>query len=140
MRRAFAILTMLILYGCVQLPPSPQDLQAKRFEPVTDKAVIYIARTRMDSTEPGGLMIDTGEQVTLFPGTYDRFEVPAGVRRISGLGPWNVQLSLDTQPGRIYFLRYTVSGTPRFGPQLAWLSPVGEQEGRTLVQQAEMVR
>jgi hypothetical protein len=140
MRRALAILTTLILFGCAQLPPSPQDLQAKGFEPVPDKAVIYIARTPMDSTEPGGLMIDTGEQVTLFPGTYYRFEVPAGVRRISGLGPWNVQLSLDTQPGRIYFLRYTVAGTPRMGPTFASLTSVGEQQGRTLVQRAELLR
>lgn len=140
MRRAFAILTMLILFGCAQLPPSPQDLQAKRFEPVPDKAVIYVVRPMLDSTEPGGLMIDTGEQVTLFPGTYYRFEVPAGSRTISGLGPWNVLFSLDTQPGRIYFLRYRVSGTPRTGPQIGWLFPIDEREGRMLVQQAELVR
>ncbi|MPZ42810.1 MAG: hypothetical protein GEV05_05265 [Betaproteobacteria bacterium] len=140
MRRALAAFSVLLLCACVQLPPSPQDLQAKRFEAVPDKAVIYIVRQPMDSTEYGALLMDTGEQVTLFPGTFYRWEVPAGARRISGLGPWNVLYNLDVEPGRIYFLRYTVAGTPRMGPILAGLEAIGEQQGRRLVQQAELVR
>jgi len=62
------------------------------------------------------------------------------MRRISGLGPWNVLYDLNVEPGRIYFLRFTVAGTPRMGPILAGLNPIGEQQGRRLVQQAELVR
>ena len=61
-------------------------------------------------------------------------------RRISGLGPWNVLYDLNVEPGRIYFLRYTVAGTPRMGPILAGLTAIGEQQGRSLVQRAELVR
>jgi hypothetical protein len=140
MRRALVAFAILLLAGCAQLPPSPQDLQAKRFETLPDKAVVYIVRQPMDSTEYGALLMDTGEQVTLFPGTYYRWEVPAGAHRISGLGPWNVLHDLNVEPGRIYFLRYTVAGTPRMGPILAGLNSIGEQEGRRLVQRAELVR
>ena len=140
MLRAVAAFAVLLLFGCVQLPPTPQDLQAKRFEILPDKAVVYIVRQPMDSTEYGALLMDTGDQITLYPGTYYRWEVPAGVRRISGLGPWNVLFDLSVEPGRIYFLRYTVAGTPRMGPILAGLNPIGEQQGRRLVQQAELVR
>ena len=140
MRRVLTLVAFALLFGCVQLPPSPEDLQAKRFEPATDKAVVYLVRQPMDSTEPGTLLMDTGEQVTLFPGTYYRWEARPGTRRITGLGPWNVNFTLDVQPGRIYFLRYTVAGTPRMGPAFATLTLLGEQEGRRLVQQAELVR
>jgi hypothetical protein len=140
MRRALAVFAILLVCGCAQLPPSPEDLQAKRFEAVPGKAVIYIVRQPMDSTEYGALLMDTGDQVTLFPGTFYRWEVPAGARRISGLGPWNVLYDLNVEPGRIYFLRYTVTGTPRMGPIFAGLEPIGEQQGRRLVQQAELVR
>jgi hypothetical protein len=140
MRRALAVFAILLVHGCAQLPPSPEDLQAKRFEAVPGKAVIYIVRQPMDSTEYGALLMDTGDQVTLFPGTFYRWEVPAGARRISGLGPWNVLYDLNVEPGRIYFLRYTVTGTPRMGPIFAGLDSIGEQQGRRLVQQAELVR
>ena len=140
MRRVLLAFYLALLGACAQLPPSPQELEAKRFEAVPHKAVIYIVRQPMDSTEYGALLMDTGEQVTLFPGTFYRWEVPAGTRRISGLGPWNVLYSLEVQPGRIYFLRYTVAGTPRMGPILAGLQSIGEQQGRSLVQQAELVR
>jgi hypothetical protein len=140
MRRAFAVLAVLLVSGCAQLPPSPEELQAKRFETLPGKAVIYIVRQPMDSTEYGALLMDTGEQVTLFPGAFYRWEVPAGARRISGLGPWNVLYNLEVAPGRIYFLRYTVAGTPRMGPILAGLQAIDEQQGRSLVQQAELVR
>jgi hypothetical protein len=140
MRRALPVVAVLLLCGCAQLPPSLEDLQAKRFEAVPGKAVVYIVRQPMDSTEYGALLMDTGEQVTLFPGTFYRWEVPAGARRISGLGPWNVLYNLEAEPGRIYFLRYTVAGTPRMGPTFAGLEAIGERQGRRLVQQAELVR
>jgi hypothetical protein len=140
MRHVVVTIAALLLFGCAQLPPTPEDLQAKRFEAVPDKAVIYVVRQPMDSWEPGGLLIDTGETVTLFPQTYYRWEVAPGSRRIEGTGPWNVSLTLDVQPGRIYFLRHTVFGTRRTGPTLGALSPVGEELGRQLVMRSEMVR
>ena len=140
MNKVLMVVLGLLLAGCAQLPPSAQDIQAKRFEPVPDKAVIYVVRQPMDSQEPGGLLMDNGEQVTTLAGTYYRWEVSPGMHRILGLNPANVSLTLSTEPGRIYFLRHTVLGTLRSGPQLAALTPIDEALGRRLVSDSQLVR
>jgi len=140
MRRALVVLFGTLLVGCAQLPPTPQDIQAKRFEPLSDMAVIYVVRQPMDSHEPGALLMENGEQVTTLRGTYYRWEVRPGMHRILGLNPANVSLSLNTEPGKIYFLRHTVLGTTRSGPQLAALTPIDEALGRALVLESQLVR
>src|SRR5687767_6620803 len=71
--RMFRILLIaMLLAGCVQLPPSPQDLQAKRFDAVPGKAVIYVVRAPMDSPASSGLSLDDREQITTLEGTYYR--------------------------------------------------------------------
>jgi hypothetical protein len=48
----FLLIALLLLAGCVApLPPMPEDAVAKRFEPLPDKAVIYLAR--LGSTRAG---------------------------------------------------------------------------------------
>lgn len=39
-----ALPVAILIAGCAQLPPTPQDIQAKKFEGVPDKAVIYRVR------------------------------------------------------------------------------------------------
>jgi hypothetical protein len=140
MRNAVVSLLGLIVAGCVQLPPTPADIEAKRFQPVAHKAVIYVVRQPMDSQEPGALLLDDGEQVTTMGGTYYRWVVQPGTREIVGLNPASVSLSLRTEPGKIYFVRQTVLGTMRSGPQLASLAPIDERLGRELVSHAQLIR
>jgi hypothetical protein len=140
MRRTLIALFCLGLVGCAQLPPSPADIQAKRFEPVADKAVIYVVRQPMDSHESGWLLLDNYEQITTLPGTYYRWEVEPGVRRIMGVTPGGADAVLNVKPGQIYFLRHTVFGTPRTGPTITALSPVDPQLGRSLVAHSELLR
>ncbi len=135
-----SLLIVTALAGCVQLPPTPADTQAKRFEPVPDKAVVYVVRQPMDSIVAGGLMLDNGEQVTTLGGTYYRWEVTPGAHRIVGTPPSSASISFNAEPGKIYFLRHTVIGTWRAGPQLASLTAIGEAEGRALVAQSELIR
>ena len=140
MRRALVVLFGSLLIGCVQLPPTPQDIQAKRFEPVADMSVIYVVRQPMDSREAGALLMENGEQVTTLAGTYYRWEVRPGTHRILGLTPASASLTLNTEPGKIYFLRHTVIGTPRSGALLAALTPIDEALGRSLVLDSQLVR
>ena len=43
---------LLLIAGCAsQLPPPPGNSQAKRFESIADKSVIYVVRQRVDSDE-----------------------------------------------------------------------------------------
>jgi len=140
MRHALIAFCASLLVGCAQLPPTPQDIQAKKFEPAAGKAVIYVVRQPMDSREPGGLLMDNGEQVTTLAGTYYRWEVAPGPHRILSLTPHSVSLTLNTEPGKIYYLRHTVLGTMRSGPQLAALTPINEALGRSLVLESQLVR
>jgi len=133
------LLSALLLAGCAQLPPTPQDIQAKTFTSVPDKAVIYIVRTPMDSYESSGLSLDDGGPITTHPGTYYRWEVTPGVHRIAGFAAANESVTLTTAPGRIYFLEHTVMGTRRSGAQSTFLRQINEGEGRALVIRAQLL-
>lgn len=130
----------LLLAGCVQLPPTAADIQAKRFESIPGKSVIYVARTPKDSLESSGLALDYDLQITTHPGTYYRWEVAPGTHRVAGFGVGTELVTLTTEPGKIYFLEHTVLGHWRSGPQATWLKQIGEQDGRALVVQAELLR
>lgn len=132
-------LISLLLAGCVQLPPTPEDIQAKKFESVQDKAVIYIVRTPMDSREPGTISLDDTAQVTTYGGTYYRWEVAPGTHRLTGFAGESGRVELNAQKGQIYFVRHTVLGSRRGGVQLTNLQKLTDQEGRALVSKAQLL-
>lgn len=139
MRRVF--LSVLFLAGCVQLPPTPQDLQAKRFEAVPGQSVIYVVRTPLDSSEPQSLILNERGTVTTLPGTYYRWEVPPGRHHVEGFGFGGESVTLTTEPGGVYFLEHTVIGDPHDGGvQLTALRRVGDQYGRKLVMRSQLVQ
>lgn len=133
------VLLVLLIAGCVQLPPSPQDTQAKKFEPVAGKAVIYIVRTPMDSHESGGVSLDDYAQITTYSGTYYRWEVAPGPHRIAGFAGETGLVQINAQAGQIYFVRHTVRGTERGGWQYSNLQQIDEQDGRKLVMQSQLL-
>jgi len=133
------VLTALFLAGCVQLPPTPQDLDAKKFEAVPGKSVIYVVRSPMDSREASGLALDELQQITTFGGTYYRWEVAPGTHRIAGVGRANESVTLTTAPGSIYFLEHTVRGTERSGPQVTSLRQINERDGRAMVLRSQLL-
>lgn len=54
-----ALPVAVLVAGCAQLPPSWQDVEAKRFESVPGKAVIYIVRDFPDfSDRPATIWLD----------------------------------------------------------------------------------
>src|SRR5258705_11734134 len=126
------LLTALLLAGCAQLPPTPEDIQAKKFERLPDKSVIYVVRTPMDSSHASGLALDFREQITTFRGTYYRWEVAPGTHRIAGFGNAIESVTVTTAPGRIYFLEHTVLGDRR-SAFITRLREIDERYGRELV-------
>ena len=112
MRRQILILIALALAGCTQLPPTPQDIQAKKFEAVPDQAVIYLVRDVADFS-PAGTRVNVGDkiQVTTYPGTYYRWEVPPGKHTISGDGQDYASITVQVEAGKIYFVVQRVVGT-----------------------------
>jgi hypothetical protein len=132
-----ALAMALALTGCQQLPPSPQDLQAKKFEAVPDKAVIYLVRDAPDFSDVQA-QIRLGDKLLLktYPGTYYRWEVPAGKHTLTGYGEDNGTITVQAERGRIYFVQQRVTGmrlpSSRF-------DLVSEPEGRAAVLRAVLL-
>lgn len=131
-------LLALILAACAQLPPSPQDLEAKRFEPVAGKAVIYLVRDMPDiSREVATVMLDDQMMGSTYPGTYFRRVVEPGRRQIRGFAGDSGSFTIDVLPDRIYFVQQLYSlGFHGFGQSFFRLIP--ESYGRGAVLRGEL--
>jgi len=132
-----ALVTALTLAGCQQLPLSPEDLQAKKFQAVPDQAVIYVVRDTPDFIEIQA-EIRLGDKLLLktYPGTYHRWEVPTGKHTITGYGQDIGTISVQAERGRIYFIQQPVTG---MRVASSHFDLVGEPEGRAAVMRAVLV-
>ena len=132
------LLVSILLAGCVQLPPTPQDLQAKKFEALPGKAVIYVVRDHPDFIDAGATINlgDTGV-ITTYPGTYYRWEVPPGAHRISGYAADSGSITVVTEAGRIYFVQQRLAPFMRFPQSQFFL--IAEPYGRAAVRRAVLV-
>ena len=106
----FLLIPTLLLAGCVQLPPLPGDAAAKRFEPVPDRAVIYVARHAFERNFVAPIKLNDEMMGSTYRGTYMRLVVPAGPHRIAGLAGDNGLIEIQTKPGQIYFINQTTWG------------------------------
>ncbi len=106
----FLLIATLMLAGCVQLPPLPGDAAAKQFEAVADRAVIYLARHRMERDFVAPIMLDDEMMGSTYRGTYMRLVLPGGTHRIAGVAGDSGLIQLQTVPGQIYFISQTTTG------------------------------
>src|SRR5262245_26930947 len=107
--RLFGSFALLVLAGCQQLPLTPEDIQARKFEAVADKAVIYLVRDNPDFTDAEAA-ITLGDNVRLKTntGTYYRWEVPPGTHRIQSFGGDTGRIDVRAERGKIYFVQQRV--------------------------------
>jgi len=139
MRRGIVILALWTA-GCTQLPQTAEDTQSKKFEPVPGRAVIYIARSRVDSPNDGTILIGNNGMITTHQGTYYRWEAAPGALRIRGYGPFNASVTVQAEAGKIYFVLHTVVGDPDDGGISSMrLQQVDERYGRQLVSAAQLL-
>jgi hypothetical protein len=133
------LMLVVVLAGCAPLPPSPQDLEAKRFELVPGKAVIYVVRDYPDvSREAATLMLDDNMMGSTYPGTYFRWVVEPGRHRIRGFAGDAGSITIDVAPDRMYFIQQTYTrGFTGFGQ--SFFRPVPEPYGRGAVMRGELV-
>jgi hypothetical protein len=126
------LVVVFLLAGCVQIPLSQQEIQARKFEAVAERAVIYLARDYPDFSDvPAAVYLDDSASVTIYAGTYYRWEAEPGRRRISGFGPDTGAITLDVQAGRIYYVQMRVVPLARFHQSHYRL--VAEPHGRAVV-------
>ena len=133
------LVAALALAGCAPLPPSPEDLDAKRFEPVPGKAVIYLVRDLPDvSREAASVMLDDNLMGSTYPGTYFRWVVEPGRRQIRGFAGDAGSITVDVAPGGIYFVQQSYTrGFTGFGQ--SFFRPIPEPYGRGAVLRGELV-
>jgi hypothetical protein len=134
-----SLLLAFLLIGCAPLPPSPQDLEAKRFEPAAGKAVIYLVRDMPDiSREAATLMLDDNMMGTTYPGTYFRWVVEPGRHQIRGFAGDAGSMTIDVSPDRIYYVQHSYTrGFTGFGQSFFRLIP--ESHGRGAVLRSELI-
>jgi hypothetical protein len=141
MQRFWAITAALVcaLAACVQLQPTPEDLQARRFDPTPGKAVIYLVRTNPDIGDAAStLWLDDRLIGTTYQGSYVRMEVNPGSHRIRGYAPDTGAITLDVAADRMYFVRQTVvGGAHATNPQSSFIT-VDERWARSVIAQSEL--
>jgi hypothetical protein len=135
MKPIYLFLLCFLVSACVQMPLTPQDIEAKKFAPVPDKAVIYIVRPRVDSNVQGPIAIPGG-MISTYKGTYYRWEGAPGTQRIEGAGASTAAVTLQTEAGKIYFVEHTVFGALREGLLSMSLRRIDEGRGRKMVSEA----
>lgn len=132
------LILVFALAGCAPLPPSPADLEAKRFETVPGKAVIYVVRDYPDiSPDVATLMLDDQMMGSTYPGNYFRWVVEPGRHQIRGYAGDNGSIVLDVAPDRIYYVHQRVSRF--FGFAQSFFGLIPEPHGRAAVMRAELV-
>ncbi len=123
---------LFALSACVPLPPLPGDAAAKRFEPVPDRAVIYVVRHPLEPNFVAPILLDDQMIGPTYPGTYIRMVVPGGMHRIAGFAVDSGLINLQAQPGQIYFISQTTYGFKRSLTRSSF-QLVDAQFGRSLV-------
>ena len=143
MLRSLLAAAAILLAGCAQLPPTPQDMQARKFETLPDKSVIYLVRDVPDFNDgPATIWLGDDSTITTYPGTYYRWEVASGTHRIAGFAGDSGSITLRTEPGRIYYVQQRVTPFTLSRPQQpqSHFYVVTEASGRVLVLRSQLVQ
>ena len=126
-------LIVLVAIGIVHL------VVGHGFDAVPGKSVIYIVRYKVGPALGDTLYLTDEIQITTWTGTYYRWEAEPGQHRIAGYGSTSAEITLTTEPGKIYYVLHKVKGTERDGVQNVFLQRLDEKSGRALVEQAAMI-
>jgi len=136
--RRILFIVLLALAGCQQLPPTPADLQARRFETAPGMSVIYIVRDKPDhNTVPATISLDGRMSITTYEGTYYRWEVPAGEHHIAGMFADVGRITLQTQPDRVYYVQQWTKPFQQYAS--TYYEPVEEQQARAVISRSVLV-
>jgi len=125
------------LAGCVGLAPEAQDMEAKRFQPLPGKGVIYLVRgAPLYSDRPVPVWLGDFVMITTHPDTFFRWEVPPGTHRISGHDTDFGTIAVTAEPGRLYFVVQQLS----YRYDISYFTLIEELDGRAAVTRATLLK
>lgn len=104
----------LAVTGCAQLPPPAEDASAKRFEPVSGKAVVYLARPPFDHSYIAPVVLGDEPIGATYNRTYLRLELPPGRHELRGMAGDSGSIRLDVRAGEIYYVQHNTYGYRSF--------------------------
>jgi hypothetical protein len=126
------VLAALAMFtGCTNLSTLAPAGSMPRIEGTPGKAVVYLVRTRPDTSylaapvELDGRMIGTD-----YAGTYFRLELTPGRHRLSGYAQDSGAITLDVQADRIYFVQHSVAGSWRATNPNSFFTVISERRAR----------
>jgi hypothetical protein len=135
--RAWLAGALLALGGCVGLAPESRDIEAKQFQPLPDKGVIYLVRGEpLYSDRPVPVWLGNFIMLTTYPDTFFRWEVQPGMHRISGHDTDFGTITVAVEPGRVYFVMQQLS----YRYDISYFTMVEELEGRAAVRRAALLK
>jgi hypothetical protein len=137
--RSLLVGLILVLAGCQQIPLTPEDIQARKFEQVKDKAVIYLVRDDPDFSGAGA-PVDLGNNVrlTTYAGTYYRWEVAPGTHTITAFGAGTGAIRVNAERGKMYFVQQRVGGIP-LAPESTF-EFINESQARAVVGRSVLLK
>ncbi len=107
--QTLAVSCLVVLAGCVTpTPPSPQEIEAKRFEVVPGKAVVYIFRDAVNYATVAAPIALNGNPIgSTYAGTFMRLVVDPGQHRIAGTYYDLGAIDMTVAANQIYFVQHT---------------------------------
>ena len=131
------IMTLAALAGCAPMSPSPGSAAAPAVQGTPGKAVIYVVRTRPDTSYLTAPLTLDGQPIgATFAGTHMRLEVAPGRHRLGGYGSDNAAINLDVQADRVYFIQHSVAGSWRATNPQSFFTILDESRGRAALAHA----
>lgn len=125
------------LAGCVGLAHDRQDAEAKRFEPVAGKAVIYLVRGEpLYSDRAVPVWLGNYRRIRTYPDTYYRWEVAPGEYRITGHDMDFGTITVVAEPGKVYFVEQQLS----WRYDISYFTLLEELSGRSAVSRAVLLK
>jgi len=114
---ALVTLSLTFLGGCASTPQaSPgRDAQAKQFISYPSSSTIYVYRTDYGGEADRAVLYVDGRLIgETLPQAFFRVDVNPGKHLLEGIAHDQGTLSLETRPGRIYFVEQNVIGGNSF--------------------------
>ncbi len=135
----FSILFVLLLSGCNSIPlaPESEDTLAKNFQPVPNKAKIYLYRNEFFGSQLKMPVTIDGKIIGHTLGnTYFMIEVEPGSHTIQSLTEDVVSMDIDTDAGKNYYVWQEVKMGLVSGRSLLHL--VSEEDGQKGVNECKL--